>query len=86
MPDRAGAALAGVLMLVTYVTGRAKNFPTMPRASARRGLGVLQGGVLGLDAGGDRHGGESTAVIFTPTEAAAVARSTLSLRRLHYRD
>jgi len=67
-----GLLLAGVLMLVTYVTARAKNFPTMPRASAREVWVSFKEAFWGLMlvviVMGGIYGG-----IFTPTEAAAVA-------------
>jgi C4-dicarboxylate transporter DctM subunit len=67
-----GLLLAGVLMLVTYVTAQVKNFPTMPRASAREVWVSFKEAFWGLMlvviVMGGIYGG-----IFTPTEAAAVA-------------
>jgi C4-dicarboxylate transporter DctM subunit len=67
-----GILLAAVLMLVTYVTARKKNFPTLPRASAREIWESFKDAFWGLMlvviVMGGIYGG-----IFTPTEAAAVS-------------
>ncbi|HUF21078.1 MAG TPA: TRAP transporter large permease subunit, partial [Burkholderiales bacterium] len=67
-----GAMLAGLLMLITYVTARAKNFPTLPRASAREIWTAFREAFWGLllvvIVLGGIYGG-----FFTPTEAAAVS-------------
>ena len=67
-----GILLAAVLMLVTYVTARKKNFPTLPRASGREIWESFKDAFWGLMlvviVMGGIYGG-----IFTPTEAAAVS-------------
>jgi C4-dicarboxylate transporter, DctM subunit len=67
-----GAMLAGLLMLITYITARAKKFPTMPRASAREIWTTFREAFWGLllvvIVLGGIYGG-----FFTPTEAAAVS-------------
>jgi C4-dicarboxylate transporter, DctM subunit len=67
-----GAMLAGLLMLMTYVTARIKRFPTGDRASAREIWVTFKGAFWGLllvvIVLGGIYGG-----IFTPTEAAAVS-------------
>lgn len=67
-----GAMLAGLLMLITYVTARTKKFPTMPRASVREIWTAFREAFWGLllvvIVLGGIYGG-----FFTPTEAAAVS-------------
>jgi C4-dicarboxylate transporter, DctM subunit len=67
-----GAMLAGLLMLITYITARVKKFPTMPRASAREIWTTFREAFWGLllvvIVLGGIYGG-----FFTPTEAAAVS-------------
>ena len=67
-----GALLAGLLMLVTYVTARRRGFPTMPRAGPREiwiaFRGASSGLLLVVIVLGGIYGG-----FFTPTEAAAVS-------------
>ena len=67
-----GALLACLLMAVTFIYAKKKNFPTMPRASlkeiGRSFLDAFWGLLLVVIVMGGIYGG-----FFTPTEAAAVA-------------
>lgn len=67
-----GLMLSGALMAVTYVIARRRNFPTLPRASAREVWTAFRESMWGLALVliviGGIYGG-----VFTPTEAAAVS-------------
>src|SRR3546814_1217507 len=69
-----GLVLGFLLMLAIYIVARVKNLPRQPRASLKEALVAGRDSIWGLMLIiiilGGIYGG-----IFTPTEAAAVARS-----------